>query len=125
MAARNAQKPRAHGAAWFHIWTRLATSANNKILECADSTTPARLPRRGPRLSALWSRATRRAHFIFGVNPDVKRAASRRRQRKRRQVGALQGEAPALGFNAELKEVRRGGRMRSKHQPSVSRTPTF
>ena len=40
---------------------------SSHILECGDSTTPARLPRRGPRLSllwSLWSAATRRGFFL-------------------------------------------------------------
>jgi len=53
-------------------------------------STPARLPRRGPRLSPLWSAATCRS---FRKLNSLQEAASSCRGPKRRQAAALQREA--------------------------------
>jgi hypothetical protein len=68
------------------------------LLGVRRHATPARLPRRGPRLSALWPVAARRDHDSLQTSNHLLAffatvAAPSRRGPKRRQGGALQGGA--------------------------------
>src|SRR6185437_1316303 len=58
--ARRETRGRANGLreGYYVSGPTLQTKKRETLLECADVSTPPRLPRRGPRLSALWSLAT-------------------------------------------------------------------